>query len=187
MEIEKPIKRVDKQLININIMAKVSITNITVNVNNFQSAYNHFKLGPIPPNTNVDHAVASIEKALKTELSKNWPKANPSPSYAPDAAIMAPWKANVPGTAPKCVIDAITQNFDSWGLPVDKNAIQTMAKQITQEISNSAGLNGYFYGQSSLGASQTIYWGISYISVIVVDKPEEYGIIYGFSASLGLN
>lgn len=168
-------------------MAVVNVVNINVNVKNFQSAYNHFKLGPIPQGTSIDHAVSGIEKELKTELSKNWPKPNPKPAYAPDAAIMAPWKDNVAGTAPKCVVDAITQNFNSWGLPVDKNAIQMMAKQITQELSNSAGLNGYYYGQSSLGASQTIYWGVSYISLIVVDSPEEYGVIFAFSASMGLN
>ena len=168
-------------------MAKVSVTNITVNVNEFQTAYNHFGLGPIPAGTKIDHAVAAVQKALKTELSTNWPKANPSPQYAPDSAIMAPWKGNVAGSAPKCVTDAINQDFGSWGLPVDKATVTEMAKQITQEISNSAGLNGYYYGQSSLGASETIYWGVSYISLVVVDSPEEYGILFAFSASLGLN
>lgn len=168
-------------------MAKVSVTNITVNVNNFQSAYDHFGLGRIPAGTKIDKAVATIMRSLKKELSDNWPKANPTPSYAPDAAIMGPWKANAAGTAPKCVTDALTQDFDTWGLPVDKDTIDQMAKQITQEISNSAGLNGYYYGQSTLGASETIYWGVSYISAVIVDNPEEYGIIYGFSASLGLN
>ncbi len=168
-------------------MAKVSVTNITVNVNKFQPAYNHFGLGPIPAGTKIDQAVATIQRQLKKELSDNWPKANPSPKYSPDAAIMAPWKNNVAGTAPKCVTDAISQDFTTWGLPVDKNTITEMAKQITQEISNSAGLNGYYYGQSALGASETIYWGVSYISAVVVDKPEEYGIIFAFSASLGLN
>ena len=168
-------------------MAKVSVTNITVNVNNFQAAYNHFGLGPIPPGTKIDKVVATIEGVLKKDLTSNWPSANPKPTYDPDTAIMAPWKDNVAGTAPKCVTDAISQDFGSWGLPVDKDTITEMAKQITQEISNNAGLKGEFYGQSTLGAAETIYWGVSYVSAIIVDKPEEYGIIFAFNASLGLN
>ncbi|WP_353780097.1 hypothetical protein [Winogradskyella sp. 3972H.M.0a.05] len=169
-------------------MAKVSVTNITVNVNEFQEAYSRLGLGQIPAGVTVSTVVSKIEAKLAKDLSGSWPDAFPAyASYQEDSAIMAPWKANVAGKAPKCVTQAITQDFTSWDLPVDTNTITEMAKQITQEVANNGGLSGTFYGRSQLGGAETLYWGVGFATAPVINQPEEMGIIYVFSAVLGLN
>lgn len=169
-------------------MAQVNSTSITVNVNNFQPAYSSLGLGPIPAGTTVDSAVKTIQTALEKMLGDNWPKSGyGSAPTQTDSAIMAPWKANIPGTAPKCVIDAIKIDFKAWGLPVDDNAITLMAKEITQQISNHGGNTGTFYGVSHVTSSETIYWGVSFTTAVVVDNPMETGIIYGFGAVFSLD
>jgi len=169
-------------------MAKVSVTNINVNVNNFAPAYKSVGLGAIPAGVNVSTVVKTIEKQLFKDLKTNWPASYADfDSSQEDSAIMAPWKDNVPGTAPKCVTDAITLDFQNWGLPVDKPTITNMAKEITQQISNNGGLSGTFYGKMQVAGSETIYYGIGFATAVVVNNPEEKGIIYVFSSSLGLN
>jgi hypothetical protein len=169
-------------------MAKISVTNITVNVNEYAAAYKANGLGDIPAGTTVSDVVGNIDKKLKKDLAASWPSAfEPYASYQTDNAIMAPWKNNVGGQAPKCVTDAITQDFSSWELPVDKATITGMAKQITQEIANNGGLTGTFYGKHQLGGAETIYWGVAFTTAPVINNPEEMGIIYAFSAVLGLN
>ncbi|MFT5847060.1 MAG: hypothetical protein ACJARX_002439 [Psychroserpens sp.] len=61
----KNLKRVDNQLFKLNIIAKVSVTNITVNVNELQTAYTNCGLGSIPAGTTVSGAVAAIDAKLK--------------------------------------------------------------------------------------------------------------------------
>jgi hypothetical protein len=120
---------------------------------------------------------------LKKGISSNWPSAFPTyASYPEDSAIMAPWKDNVGGSIPKCVVDAITQDFTSWDLPVDTATIRNMAKQITQEVANNGGSTGTFFGKSQLGGAATLYWGVGFATAPVVNSPEEMGIIYAFSA-----
>lgn len=160
--------------------------NITVNVTNFKPAYESLGLGPIPAGTTTDAAVNQIQSKLNDLLKDGWPKTYETYDESQaDSAIMSPWKNNVPGTAPTCVTDAIRLDFQSWDLPVDENTITLMAKEITQQISNHGGNKGTFYGKHRI-ASETIQWGISFISAIVVDNPEELGIIYAFSAVLSI-
>lgn len=164
------------------MMAQVNVTNITVNVNNFQSTYNNLGLGPIPAGTTVSDAVSKIQSVLSGLLVKQWPASFPSNDAAQeDSAIMAPWSANVPGSAPDCVTQAIGLDFKNWDLPSDNGTITSMAQEITQQISNHGGEKGTFYGQTKI-ASSRIYWGVAFASSIVVDNPEELGIIYAFTA-----
>jgi hypothetical protein len=169
-------------------MAKVTVTNINVNVNNFQQAYTDLGLGPIPAGTKLDVAVPAIFAKLGTLLQTGWP-ANFGTYIASqeDSAIMSPWTANVGGTAPQCVIDAITLDFTSWALPVDSNTITLMAKEITQQIVNKGGDTGTFYGRTVLAGSEMMYWGVAFTTAIVVDSPEQTGILYAFTANLGIN
>lgn len=169
-------------------MARISVTNITVNVNEFAAVYRANGLGDIPAGTTVSDVVGLIETKLKKELAASWPSAFEAyVSYQTDNAIMAPWKSNVAGQAPKCTTDAIKQDFGSWSLPVDEDTITNMAKQITQEIANNGGLTGTFYGKHQLGGAETIYWGVAFTTAPVIDIPKEMGVIYAFSAVLGLN
>lgn len=162
-------------------------TNITVNVINFQPAYTSLGLGPIPAGTTPDDAVATLQKKLGKDLQTNWPSTfEPYNSMQEDSGVMAPWKANIPGTAPKCATDAIALDFEAWGLPVDHPSITLIAKEVTQQISNHGGNMGVFYGKSRIAGSTTIQWGVSFTTSVVVDKPEEMGIIFAFAAVLAI-
>jgi hypothetical protein len=170
------------------IMSKTEVKIINVNVNNFQAAYTNLGLGPIPAGTTLDSVVKDIKVKLTDNLEKSWPKKyEPYTAEQVDGAIMTPWKDNIPGTAPQCVLDAISLDFEAWGLPVDTKTITLMAKEITQQISNKGGEYGTFYGKSHIAAAETIQWGLSFVTAIVVDKPEQIGIIYSFSAVLSLS
>lgn len=169
-------------------MSRTNVTVINVNVTNFQAAYTNLGLGPIPAGTTVSSAVSTILAKLRDNLQKDWPtRYEPFATEQEDGAIMTPWKDNVPGTAPKCVIDTINLDFEAWGLPVDDKTINLMAKEITQQISNHGGAYGTFYGKSRIAASETIQWGLGFTTAVVVDKPEQIGIIYSFSAVLSLS
>jgi len=162
-------------------------TNITVNVINFQPAYTSLGLGPIPAGVTTAAAVTTIQKALGKKLGSKWPSAyEPYNSAQEDSAVLAPWKNSIPGTAPKCATDAIALDFEAWGLPVDHPAITLIAKEITQQISNHGGNTGVFYGKSRIAGAETIQWGVSFTTAIVINKPEEKGILYAFSAVLSI-
>jgi hypothetical protein len=169
-------------------MSKTDVKIINVNVTNFQPAYTNLGLGPIPAGTTVDSAVFAIQNKLKENLEKSWPKKyDPFTAEQEDSAIMTPWKDNIPGTAPQCVLDTINLDFEAWGLPVDPKTITLMAKEITQQISNHGGTYGTFYGKNQIAGSETIQWGLGFTTAVVVDKPEQIGIIYSFSAVLSLS
>jgi hypothetical protein len=164
-------------------MAQVNVTNINVNVQSFQAAYTNLGLGPIPPGTTVSDAVAAVQKKLAGMLQDKWPKNHShNDGTNEDSAVMAPWSANIPGSAPKCATDAISLDFKNWNLPVDSATITDMAQEITQQISNHGGVGGTFYGLTKI-ASSKLYWGVGFQAAPVVDgPPEQLGIIYAFSA-----
>jgi hypothetical protein len=152
-----------------------------------QGSYTALGLGPIPPGTPVDAAVKTLEAALFKLLAASWPSTYPTYPSVQDSGVMGPWNSNAPGTAPPCVTQQMTLDFQSWGLPVDENAITLMAEEITQQISNNGGQAGTFYGQTRVGASETMYWAVGFATGAIVDgPPEELGIIYTFVATLGL-
>ena len=163
-----------------------SSTSVTiVNINSFQPLYNSLNLGPIPPGTTPDAAVQKALKAIAAALSEDWPTGWPAfDSTQVNSSIMQPWKEVAPGTAPKCVVDAVTLDFKSWGMPVDEKMITQMAQEITQQVVNKAGSPGVVDGKARRG-STTLYWRVSFNTGIVVDDPETLGIYYGFCAVEG--
>jgi hypothetical protein len=123
---------------------------------------------------------------LKSSLANNWPSSWPSyDDTQVDSGIMEPWSGNVSGSAPQCVTDQITLDFNSWSFPNDQAMITQMAKEITQQISASGGNTGVFSGKARRGASTTLYWRVSYTTGIAIDDPETMGVFYGFCAVMG--
>jgi hypothetical protein len=159
-----------------------------INVTSMQPTYTALGLGPIPAGTLADAAVATVEKQLFKNLQASWPAS--APTYDPtqqDSGIMGPWSGNVAGTAPPCVVQQITLDFNSWALPNDQNAITSMAEEITQQIQNNGGLSGQFYGKTRVGGSMTLYWAVGFGTGAIADNPEELGIIFVYSAALAVN
>lgn len=170
-------------------MSTYNTNNITVNVNNFQPAYTALGLGTIPAGTSVANGVSTIEKALIASLMSSWPSTYPaSAPNQTDDGIMEPWSANVSGTAPACIVNQITTDFNSWQLPYSSALLNQMAIQITTEIAANGGQTGNFYGQTNLAGSEKIYWGVAYTTAVVIGPPTNAtGIIYAFTAVLGLD
>jgi hypothetical protein len=169
-------------------MATYNINTTIVNVNQLAPAYQSLGLGPIPPGTTAADGVAAVETKLKANLATSWTGANfPTlPSFQQDVGLMGPWSSNVSGTAPACLVQQITQDFNSWSLPNDQTTINQMATQITTEISANGGITGTFLGRSRLGGSEEIDWGVAFTTGVIVDNPEENGIIYAFGAVLNV-
>ncbi|MFZ6844160.1 hypothetical protein [Undibacterium sp. RuTC16W] len=170
-------------------MSTVQTTNINVNIINFQEAYTSLGMGTIPAGTSVANGVAAIEKALIANLMSKWPASYPaSEPNQVDDGIMEPWSSNVAGTAPVCLVNQITTDFNSWQLPYNSDLLMQMGNEITTEIAANGGQTGYFYGQTSLAGSEKIYWGVAYATAVVIGPPSNAtGVIYAFSAVLGLN
>lgn len=170
-------------------MSIFSTNNISVSINNFQPAYTALGLGTIPAGITVANGVAAIEKALIAGLMSKWPPTYPaSVSRNVDDGIMEPWSANVGGTVPACIIQQLTTDFTSWELPYTSDLLRQIAKQITTEINANGGQTGYFYGQTSISGSETIYWGVAYTTAVVIGPPTNAtGIIYSFTAVLGID
>lgn len=164
-------------------------TSVTViNVQSMQPSFTAAGLGPIPAGTTADAAVATIQTAFATKLRNNWPSNWPAyVTSQQDQGIMGPWSANLAGTAPPCLVQQITMDFNNWELPVDTSTINDMASQITEEISANGGTTGTFTGRTRIGGAETIYWGVAFGTGAIADNPEEMGIIYVFSAQLGVN
>lgn len=168
---------------------KVSVTTIVnnnVSVSALQPAYTASGLGPIPAGTSVANGVVKLEKILIGKLASGWP-------YGPDTAYVAnqtndgivePWTANVSGTAPACVVQAIQTSLNGWQLPYSSAAINQMAIEITTNIANNGGQAGTFFGQTTMGAAK-LYWGVAF-AAIPVDTNNTMGIIYAFTGALGL-
>jgi len=168
----------------------------SVTINNtisMQNSYDQLGLGPIPPGTTADSAVKTVQTSLFTTLNANWPKGFPplADTSQHDQGIMGPWSDNIPGSAPSCVVQQLSQDFKSWEMPVDTNTINTMAAQITQEISSNGGVSGTFFGRSQIGGSETVHWGVGFATGAIADGPdggtEELGIIYVITAQLDVN
>jgi hypothetical protein len=158
----------------------VNVTNVTV----MQAAYTEAGLGQIPAGTTPDAAVQGLETALFAAMQKGWPAGYGTyPTGNQTSGIAQPWSSNVAGTAPKCVVQAITQAFTGWGLPVDAATITLMAQTITQGIANNAGNFGTFPGLHRIGGV-TIYWSVGFVAAPVEDGPPSVnGIIYTFCAT----
>ena len=169
-------------------MSNINEQNITVNVDNFQPAYTSLGLGQIPAGTSVANGVSTIEKALISNLMSKWPKSYPDsiPNQKNDG-IMEPWSANVGDTAPACLVNQITTDFNSWQLPYNTATLNQMAKEITTSIASNGGQTGNFYGQTSLTSNEKVYWGVAFTTAVVIGPPSNStGIIYAFTAVLGL-
>ena len=169
-------------------MSSSSSTVVIITSPTTQNTYQQLGLGPLPPGTLADAAVAAIEKVLVKQLSTNWP-ANFAAydSSQQDQGIMGPWSANRAGSAPACVIQQITSDFNEWGLPNDPGTVSGMGSEITQQIADNGGLTGTFYGKHRLGGAETIYYGVGFGTAAIADNPEVLGIIYVFAAVLGVN
>lgn len=167
-------------------MSKTTVNNVNVSVYNFQAAYTAYGLGTIPAGTSVAAGVGTIQKAMDNVLKTQWPASYPT--FVPnqvDHAIMEPWKDNIGGTAPRCATQAITLDFTSWNLPFSTAAVTQIAKEITQQIANNGGQTGTFYGQTPLTSSETLFWGVAFATAVVIE-PDVTGILYSFTAALGL-
>jgi hypothetical protein len=166
-------------------MATINETNITVNVNNFQSSYTALGLGPVPPGTTADLACTTIETQLKKNLVTNWnPAAPPLDPTQVDTAIMQPYTAVVAGTAPPCVVQQLNLDFSNWALPVVNTLFTSIAMEITMGIVNQGGLTGGFSGKTVIAGSEVIYWSVAYTTAVVIDNPSTVGVIYAFGAVL---
>jgi hypothetical protein len=158
----------------------------TVNVTNvfiMQPTYTALGLGPIPAGTLPDVLVPAIEKKLVAQLQAAWPSTFPAYTASQqDMGIMGPWADNIAGTAPPCLVQQATLDFQNWELPVDAGAIDAMGKTITQEISSNGGEAGTAFGRTRVGTAVTIYWGVSFVTGPIADNPEEIGVIYVFTA-----
>jgi|GEM_PF-3516834 len=167
-------------------MSKTTVNNINVSVNNFQPAYNSYGLGTIPAGTTVAQGVNTLQTAMDNTLMAKWPTSYPPANTNQiDHAIMEPWSDNVAGTAPKCATQAISLDFTSWNLPYSTAAVTQMAKEITQQIANNGGEAGQFYGQTPLAGSEILYWGVAFATAVVIE-PDTTGILYSFTATLGI-
>ena len=164
-----------------------STTNVTViNVRILQPVYDSLNMGQIPSGTTPDSATAAILTKIKNNVTADWPSAWPAfDSTQVDSGIMQPWSGNVPGTAPKCVTDQITLDFNSWSFPNDQAMIKQMAEEVTEQVGASGGNWGVFSGKARRGAASTIYWRVGYTTGIVIDNPETLGVFYGFAAVMG--
>lgn len=169
-------------------MSKINVTDLQVHVSNFQQAYNDLGLGPVSAETTVSNALSRIETALIETLTSKWPVTYaPIISHQEESAIMAPWSANIPETAPQCVINAITTDLETWALPVEKHAIKIIAEEITMHISNHGESTGTFYGKTQLTSSEVIQWGVGFTTSVIMNEPRQKGIIYAFTAVLEYN
>lgn len=167
----------------------VQETTVYNNVEVLQKAYDAYGLGPIPPGTKIDDAVTGIKASQVASLTKDWPTqfAAMPIGATPDSSIMGPWNDNVAGSAPPCAIQAISQDMQTWLLPVDTDAINDMAKQITQAISNTGGLKGEHFGRTQLASgSEQLDWGVAYVATVVSNNPELSYIVYSFIAALNV-
>lgn len=159
-----------------------------VNANSVQPSLSALGEGTLPAGTTADAAVAIVENVLAKKLQGDWPSTYPDyETDQQDQGIMGPWNANVAGAAPQCVVQQLTGDFNAWELPSDDTTINAIATQITQEISSNGGLSGTFYGRTRVGGSETIYWGVAFATGAIQDNPEVLGIIYVFTAQLGVN
>ncbi len=159
-----------------------SSANVTViNVNLLQPVYNSLNMGQIPAGTTPDAATAQILKTLRNSLADNWPTTWPAFDVSQaDAGIMQPWSENVAGSAPKCVTDQITLDFNAWSFPNDPAMVTQMAKEITEQIGASGGNTGVFSGKARRGAASTMYWRVGFTTGIVIDDPFTLGVFYAF-------
>lgn len=180
--------RVGEQLNN-TIMSSISSTTINVNVQNLQPAYTALGMGNIPAGTSVAMGISGLEKTLLGNLANGWPSVfAPYASYQQNDGIMEPWSDNVGGTAPSCVTQQIISSFNGWELPYSSDAVNQIASEITQNIAANGGQTGTFYGRTALAGGETLYWGVSYATAVVIGPPTNAtGIIYAFSAAIGFN
>ena len=161
----------------------VNVTNIYV----FQSVYESLGMGQVPPGTTPDNAVKAILEQLKKNVAQDWPGSFPPYDDSQvDMGVMQPWSDNIPGSAPQCVIDQITGDFNSWDLPNDQAMIKQMAQEITEHIGAQVGTTETFDGKKRLGGTVEIFWRVAYATGPVVDNPLTLGIFYSFCAVTSL-
>lgn len=159
-----------------------------INTVSMQSTYTALGLGQIPSGTLADAAMKTIQQALLKKVQASWPKtAAPFDTTQSNSGLMGPWSANVGGTAPPCAVRWITSSFNDWGLPNDQQTVASIAQEITTGIQANGGLSGQFFGKTRVGGSETIYWAVGFGTGAIVDNPEEMGIIFVYTAVLGLN
>jgi hypothetical protein len=159
-----------------------------ININEMQPMYASLGLGQIPAGTLADVAVLAVETQLTSNLAAEWTQAGrTSPGINVSSGIMGPWSADVGGTAPTCVVQQLTENFNDWSLPNDQSAISSIASEITENIAVNGGLPGTFLGLTREGGSEAVLWGVAYTTGVIVDNPLMLGVIYTFEAVLSLD
>lgn len=170
-------------------MSRISVTNITVNVNSLQPAYTALGMGNVPAGSTIANGVTAIQKVLIGNLSSSWPTSYPAyESNQMNDGIMEPWSDNIAGSAPACVTQQIINSFNGWQLPYSTTAVNQIAIEITQNIASDGGQSGTFYGQTTLaGGGETLYWGVAYTTAVVIGPPSNAtGVIYAFAGVLGI-
>lgn len=162
-------------------MSKIYISEISVDVSNFQTAYNDLGLGTISPGKTIPSVITSIETMLLLKLTESWPVSfNPITPYQSDSAILTLMRHS--GTIPLCVIDAIAANFKTWKIEVQKNIIQKIAKEVALKILTHTKTTSIIYGECAINENESIQWGVAFSKAVIVYDPEQWGIIYGFTA-----
>jgi len=159
------------------------VYNTTIYIDQLNEMGKSGGMTPIPAGTPVTQAAQQFSQFLQGELTKKWKTQFPSNDPAgSDNGYMEPLTANIPGTAPKCVVDQITNDLDAWELPTSSEAATKIAKMITGELSAQGGVLGFQQGRTQVTSNETILWMVGYGSFDVTQT--EQGVVYVFSAAL---
>jgi hypothetical protein len=169
-------------------MAVTTVNEVSNNITiqQVQPSYTTYGLGTIPANTPVPNAIGDLMQTQITNIQDSWPATFPTfVQFQSDSGIMGPYVSSVVSVAPPCVISQITDDFSNWNLPVDNDAINQMGVQMVNELVARGGFVSGSYGISSIGANQSLYWGVSLIAQLIDNATMEEGVIYAFAAVLG--
>ncbi|MEM7259187.1 MAG: hypothetical protein AAF404_17555 [Pseudomonadota bacterium] len=165
----------------------IQVTNI--NVYNESVAEQCHKLGLNPPDVGesipiqTQKMMKQIRGLAKARFAKSFPSHTlPESNY--DSGYVGPLSA-VPtdGSAPACVADQITADFHSWLIVTAPEAVDDIARQITDHVVSKGGQPGTFSGTSQLSTSQFLWWSVAWMVVNVSET--EKGVLYSFCADWG--
>ena len=158
-----------------------------VNVQSMQPSYSALGLGTISADQSSAKVILALQSALLAKLTAQWTAAAYPPfTSTENRGIMGPWDNSQVDTAPACLVQQLNSNFADWGIPTDPNAIDEIAKAITEGLGSNGNIGGTFLGTSSISPSEGIDWGVGYATGDITSgsegNPPTLGVIYVFIA-----
>jgi hypothetical protein len=154
-----------------------------------QPSYASLGLGTISADQSSAVVIKGLQDKLLTKLTAQWTASGyPAFTHTENRGVMGPWDNSQTNTAPACLVQELTSNFSDWGIPTDPNAINQIAKAITEGVGDNGNLGGTFLGTSSISPSEGIDWGVGYATGDVASgsegTPPTLGVIFVFIAML---